>query len=122
MAGFYESLRDSTVHNLLQRYGLKATLLKTVNAVFNATTGAMDSPGTDQKIAATIVKGTYIKKNGVGSLVKEGDLQVYMSAKAPVSDVLTANRLQVGKDTYEIVKVEPIDPGGVAVMYIAWVR
>lgn len=125
---FYESLRDSTAGPLISQYGTSMTLVKPATQSYDPSTGAntvTDDGGTAVKgliisLALMLKRGAGGKHQFSDEMVKQWDHGVVLSAKEcavagvepSVNDTLTIN----GRPT-RIAWIEPIEPGGVPVIY-----
>ena len=117
--GFYEQKRDVLVVKQLAKYGMDMYLKSTTGIVFDAETGG-STGGTER---STLVRGLKypVSRRGKDEIGKDV-LDVYLSASG-LTDVPTlSHRLQVGSKTYDITDIEPLEPGGVVVMYQLRVR
>jgi hypothetical protein len=119
-SGFYAGMRDGVALPLLQQFGFGAAILVRAGDIFNPVTGGMTSPGTYYAFPCQALYGV----NGVMKTTK-GDTSVRVTTKKVTVDasVLT---IQPGTDdrfedeagnTFEILKVSPVNPGGLTVMW-----
>lgn len=126
---FYTDLRDNVANELIKEFGSAMTLrVPGGDQVFDGATGFVTSQGTPTDYAVSGVRTQYKKSEINGTNVKDGDFQVILAANnrttsaalAVVPD--TSMEIIDGGSTYKIVRVEPIQPGNVNVIYKLQVR
>lgn len=79
-------------------------------------------PGTDPAAYTSIgVKIGYEQSDIDGSLIKQGDQQLYVPAKDFIRP-LTGEQLTVGTENYTAQSVEVLAPGDVDVLYVVQIR
>lgn len=113
--GFYEGLRDNTAKNLLIKFGRSMTLKKLNEGVFDTNT----STKTDTETSYT-VKGITVD---IDRHIAQGVQAEYWNQMPIISasglGVVPSSRDSMIIDgvTYKVLKVIPIAPGGVTVIY-----
>lgn len=118
---FYEGLRDGVVKSLLSQYGMGMHLLVSSEGTFTPATGAVTGI-TETAIAVTGLSGKYLKAQKSGTSINNRSQYIYLSPSGMTVVPTASHRLRVSGLEYEIVSVETIAPGGVAVLYQLEVR
>lgn len=123
--GFYAGMRDNVALPLLQRFGFPAAILVKTGAVFNPVTGNMDAPGALVQFNCTALYGGGGRTSSGVDKSTESKTMVRITTKEVNVDA-TQLQIQPNPDdlfldengqTLEILKVSPINPGGVTVMW-----
>ena len=135
MSGFYEALRDGTATPLIEEYGAEITLVRPWDSsdydceydaelmrevCYDTDTGAEVTPGADQEFTGSAVVDNYSKALIDGTAVQAGDRRMLCVGIPEPSAGVDAIKLDGA--TYQVVSVDPLSPGGVAVLYEVQVR
>lgn len=72
--------------------------------------------GSPTEFAVTVVKTKFQHRHVDGELIRATDDRLLVDATGP--EPTLTDKLEVGTNTYTIMNVWPIAPGGVAVLYI----
>lgn len=119
--GFYETKRDGTVKRALAKYGQTMKLVAPGAGAFNPVTGAFN-PSADALYTVQGLFNTQRKGRQVATVSPQKDLSVYVGASGLSVEPSQTHKLRIGIVDYDIVNVEKIAPGGIAVMYLLQVR
>ena len=117
----YNALKN-TARNLLANFGQSMTLTKYLVGTYDPTTGqksSTTSTTTDIGVILPYQSGSGGDQSSVGSLIKEGDQQVFIQLPVVPSP---ADTLTVGSITYDIANIKAIEPAGINVLYELQVR
>jgi hypothetical protein len=72
---------------------------------------------TPDPIGCTLVVIAYTLREREASLIAEGDRKVLIAAQGLQAEPTAAFGLAIGADTFQIVRVMPVSPAGVPVLY-----
>lgn len=115
MSKFYTNLRDKTVLNLLSSKGQKMTLRSTVEGTYDLDTSTKSISQVDYtvigvitQIDETIAQGLQTDSTSRMAIISASGLPIVPSQK---------DRMIVKDIEYRILRVIPIDPGGIQVCY-----
>jgi len=100
---------------------VKITRVTQGTPTFNEETGEFESTTTTQVHTSIGVKIGYEQSDIDGTLIKQGDQQLYVPALGftrPTSN----EQIQVGSTTYTAVSVEVLAPGDTDILYIVQLR
>lgn len=113
MARFNYAQLQGGAGRLIEKFGQAATLRKVTS------TGGLSPVRTTEDHDCTIVVTEYSMREraGAGGLIRGGDKKVLMSARNLEVAPDVSYRLVIGDQDHEIRSVDPLVPGGVAVMY-----
>jgi len=104
----YISLRDGTVEPLITEFG------KPGNIVVNVPpSGAPweSQFGSEESYPITIVQTKFQKSDNSGTLVEMGDVLFIISTQGVTLDPELAQRIIANGTTYQIIRVDPVQPG-----------
>ncbi len=121
---FYIDKRDITAHNLLDKRGFLMTLVSQTGDIFDSNTG-IRTPGTTTNTSVTGILRFFSQDEINGMDILSGDQQALLSGKElAVVDIEpdTTMRLIAKGLTYNVERVTPTQPGGIAVLYRLQVR
>lgn len=109
----YTSLRDDTVEPLIAQFGKAATLTQP-----GTSTGPEydPTPGTPTEYAVTVVESRFSMADKAGTLVQEDDRMFLMSTANDPAPSLKGT-MTVGSDTLQVVNLEPVKPGSIAMLW-----
>lgn len=88
---------------------------------YNPETGAVEGGSGPVTHSSVGVKIGYSQSDIDGTLIKQGDQQLYVPASGFIRPV-TDEQITVGGSTYAVQSVEVIAPGDVDVLYILQIR
>ena len=117
--GFYESLRDDTAANLIDKFGLSALLRQQVGT-YNPATGAQTNVNTDTPVKILTLPMSKAKDVFREDVIESFDQFVIMSAKETAAAGIspgTDDAIVIGTKVSRIVALTPVEPGGIAVIY-----
>ena len=114
MAFDYTGLRNETVEPLIDEFGKDGQL-----AVNDDASGApYDSQlGSETLYDVRLVQTRFKKSDNNGTLVEAGDVLYIVSTKGVKIDPDLANRMIVGTVTYQVVRIDPLQPGNVIMLW-----
>ncbi len=114
MAFDYASLRDGTVEKLIAFFGKPGQI-----AVNDPTTGApYDSRlGSETLHPVKAVQIQFKKADNQGTLVLKTDVLYLVSTEGVTIDPELANRIDVNSITYQVVRVDPLKPGTITMLW-----
>ena len=113
--GFYEDARDGFAKDLLTQFGFKAVLVVPAVGVHDHVTGGF-MPGADKTYAVTALNGS-VKRGRAKELTDAKSRTVYLQASGLAIVPLPGHKLRAGGVDLEVIEVEPVAPGEVAVLY-----
>lgn len=122
---FYNDLRDNTVAPLLLQFGFDMILESAREPTIDPNTGAITAAAVP---LSTTVKGIFrfFSQDEInGEDVLSGDLQCLIGGKEVLAAGIvpdTTMQLTAKGDIYNVVRVTPTQPGGVAVLYRLQIR
>lgn len=115
---FYANLATTAIR-LLTKYGQSTSFTRTDGETHNPVTGAI-SGGSTTIITGNGVVFPYDKKEIDGTNILRTDMRVFFepsSTSPAVDDKCTVNSV-----AYRVVMVQPLNPGGTAVLYTVQLR
>lgn len=111
--------------------GIKDAAKETGNGIALAgtilrTTGADETTypptkGTETEYACNVVLATYSARDRDGTQITARDVRALISPDAE-ADPRNGDRLRVGGETFDVVNVDAVKPGGVVLMWKAQLR
>lgn len=109
----YTDLRDNDIEPLLAEFGKPATLRQP-----GTPTGDEwdPTPGAPTDYAVTVLEGRFSAQEKAGGLVQEDDRKFIMST-AGDPDPSLKGVLIIGGVTLQVVNMEPVQPGSVALLH-----
>jgi len=107
----------ATATRLLQRFGAVATLKRTTTGEYDPATG--ETPLTVESLATTAAVFAYEQKYIDGTLILQGDQQVYLM---PAVEPKQGDTFEWQGRNYQVVSVKPVSPAGVPVLFEAQIR
>jgi hypothetical protein len=122
---FYADLRENTVVPLMEEFGFNMVVRSLRAPVIDPDTGLETSPATPLDTTVTGIFRFYSQDeiNGVTVLANDVKCLIGGSEFAAVgSEPDTSMQLIAKGSTYNIVRVTPTSPGGIAVLYRLQVR
>lgn len=122
MAGQFQYARLArTAQRLIDRFGKTETIK-----------GYFDTPNPSQPNRPGIRTFAELTPRAVflnieaklidGTLVKAGDMKVLVGAVSPALDPKITGTITRGDEVWSIVKIEPLNPGGIKLLYTLQVR
>ena len=119
MAFDYPDIRDNTAEPLIKEFGIGGQV-----AVNDPTTGEpWDSQiGSEVLHSAIFFKSKFTKDNNRGTLVEKNDVLFLMSTEGVTIDPELANRIIVNSVTYQVVRIDPLEPADTIVMWFVHAR
>lgn len=115
--GFYEDLREDTVLPLLREYGQQMTLKAPITGAIDAVNGEHAGINMAQRFTGYGVEESYSIREQDGTNIQRGDKKITFAPDDAAMIPKTTHTLSVGNVAYTIINVEPLSPGGVAVLY-----
>ena len=73
--------------------------------------------GSDLPYAVVLIQTQFKKDNNMGTLVEKDDVQFLVSTQGVTIDPELANRITVDSVTYQVVRVDPLKPGTVTMLW-----
>lgn len=140
MAFDYTGLRDGTVEPLIAEFGKSGSILVTTppgeflldrdgNQILDrdgnpitvrdvvAAAPYGSQLGFDVAHAVTLVQTRFKKSDNNGTLVEMGDVLFLVSTEGVTIDPSMANRMTVGGVTYQVIRIDPLQPGDVVMLW-----
>lgn len=119
---FYERMQ-STANRLLQGKGQLVTLTRQSAGTYTPGS-AVTITATTQAVYGAVFE--YGNKNIDGTLIKEGDKQLLLSAFNSAGVALTApvlnDTVTIGSNSYTITRIRPLSPAGTVVLFDCNIR
>jgi len=114
MAFDYAGLRDETAEPLIKEFGKTGGLL-----VNDPATGAPyeSQIGAEVSHAIIAVQTQFKKTDNNGTLVEMGDVLFLVSTEGVTIDPALANRITMNSITYQVVRIDPLEPGPVVMLW-----
>ncbi len=114
----------SEITSTLAEYGRSAKLRTVTKSgtLYNPTLTNVDADITvvSGNYKQSLIDGTIIKQSLIdGTIIKQGDLQFFVQANEAID---TGNKIIDGADVYNVMDVQLIKPGAVALLYILQCR
>jgi hypothetical protein len=117
----YTEIRE-VADEVIEAFGQAATLRRFTRGTYNPETGGY-SGGSTADTAVKVVVTEYAKNMVDGALILATDRRVLLSAQDLSIEPNPKNdKLVVGGTVYEIVRSDPLSPGGTVVLYELQVR
>lgn len=111
----------ATADQLLTTFGQAASLVFSGSPTYDAATGKAVVVETVRPCIAAVFN--YSDAERANSTIQTGDRKVIVSVTSVnVNAPKVGDRLEIGTETYKIVNVNVLAPGGVAVIYTCQVR
>lgn len=118
MAFDYAPLADVAV-SLIADFGQDATIRRVSGGTYDPVTGTTTgTTTTDTTVSAVVVGISKDYAAQLGGNVQAGDRMALIATDAP----LVSDSLILGSDTWAILDVQEVNPGGTALLYKAHVR
>jgi len=114
MAFDYAGLRDGTVEPLIAEFGKPGQISVNVPAVGDPWDSQI---GGETLFDVKLVQTKFVKDNNQGTLVEENDVLFLVSTEGVTADPEMANRIVVGGVTYQVVRIDPLQPGTVTMLW-----
>lgn len=136
MAFDYVGLRDSVAEPLIAEFGKLGTIF--VNIPANILLDDQDNPilddqdnyilvsdsipyesqlGSEKSHLVALVQTKFKKADNNGTLVEIGDVLYLVSTEGVIIDPGLANRVEVDGVTYQVVRIDPLQPGPVVMLW-----
>lgn len=112
----YTALKTGTVRNLLTKFGFAVTFTRKSLAAY--TPGA-NPVNTTSEITGYGVLDAFQRSEIDGEVVQQGDSRLYFEGE---SEPVIGDTLTIGSQVWRVEAVQPIQPGGVAVMWELRIR
>ena len=110
----YAGLRDEVVEPLIEEFGKDATIAVNEPATSGGGSSQIDS---ETLHPARVVQTQFKKTDNSGTLVEAGDVLYLVSTRGVTIDPDLANRMIVHGVTYQIIRVDPLRPGPVTMLW-----
>lgn len=119
MAIDYANIRDNTAERLIRESGKPGQI-----SVNDPNTGdPWDSQiGNEALHDVTCVQTQFKKENNRGTLIEKGDVLYIVSTEGVTADPELADRIIVKNITYQIVRVDPLEPGPITMLWYVHAR
>lgn len=111
---------DATARALLLKFGGPATFLRVTGAAYDPVTGVTSGGSTTSTATSAVIVGisdAYAEQ--LGGNIQAGD-RIALSDSAYLPDV--GDLLTIGSDTWSVVALLSVNPGGVPLLYKSQVR
>lgn len=108
MAFDYISLRDDTAEPLIAEFGKPGQIAVNDSSSFAPYESQF---GSETLHDCTVVQTRFQKADNNGTLVEEGDVLFLVSTDGVTIDPALAHRIVAGGATYQVVRVDPLQPG-----------
>lgn len=107
-------MRDGTVARILEEYGEPAKLVRWTKGAYDVPDGSFGA-GSTTEFDVTLVTDRFEKAEIDGTRVKREDKKFIMGGadEAPIMN----DKLKIGSELWEVIRVVPIQPGGVIVAF-----
>ena len=120
---FYSKMQ-ATANRLLKGKGQEITLTRQAAGAYNVATGTAAVTTTAQTAYGAMFE--YGDKNIDGTLIKEGDKQLLLSALNSTGTALVAPALNdtvtINTVVYTVVRIKPLSPAGTTVLFDCNIR
>lgn len=110
----YVGLRDVTVEPLLAEFGKSGTLHMNESGTGDPWDSQLDAETT---IDVTVVQTRFEKSDNQGTLVEADDALFLVSTDGVTGDPALADRMTVDGVLYQVVRVDPLKPGPVTMLW-----
>lgn len=114
MQSFDYARSRSSADRLIERFGQAGAIRRTGAATGDAWNPTPSAPADHP---CTLVVDDYEAGEIDGSLIRQTDRKVLVSAEGLGIEPTAADRLVIGGSAMEIVNVRPLSPGGVVVLF-----
>ena len=115
MTGFnYTAMRDNTAIPLINQFGDDAVL--TLTPAADPATPWNPGSGTPVETPARAVQTQFTNADRDGTLIQEGDVLFIVSTQG-LTDIELAETLTSSGTVYQIIKVMPLKPGPIIMLY-----
>lgn len=118
MAGFYESLRDSTAGPLISQYGFTVSIKRIVHGDYR--TDIQEALATPQNYTAKIVRTNFQISEIDGDNIKAGDVKALVAVGTWEPQV--GDQVTIDGEVFFVMDYWPLSPGGVDVLYTVQLR
>lgn len=109
----------STVSELIEEFGARAILNRTIDADYNATSSEVES--SDRASAGRAVRVEYELKDIDGEMIRRGDVRLYVSVAtetgAEMPEPQNGDRITFDGTIWRVIACSPIKSATVAVAY-----
>ena len=139
MAFDYTGLRDETAEPLIKEFGKTGGLLvndpatglynvvnganNVINVLNNVVNGVSSREPYESQFdsetshAIIAVQTQFKKSDNNGTLVEMGDVLFLVSTEGVTIDPALANRITMNSITYQVVRIDPLEPGPVVMLW-----
>jgi hypothetical protein len=114
MAFDYVNIRENTVNPLFQKFGKAAQLSVNVPATGDPWDSQIDG---EELHDVTVIQTTFEKEDNNGTLVQETDVLFLVSTEGVTVDPSLADRLIANGVTYQVVRIDPLQPGPTTMLW-----
>lgn len=118
MSEFYDNIA-STALSLIADRG-RPVVVVSPSGTYTPGTGFTEGTDTEQTVYAVFT--SYRASEIDGTIIRRDDKVCLIAASGASSEITTKNRIKEGSDTWEIVSIDLVKPGDVAILYKAQVR
>ena len=110
----YQRIRDNVAEPKLSQFGTSGYL-----SMNGSSTGKpWDSQlGNDSQLPITVVRTIFKKSDNQGTLVEKNDVMFLVSTEGVSIDPALADRMTVDNVTYQIIRIDPLKPGPVVMLW-----
>jgi len=115
---FYADMA-ATASELLAEFGTTATLVRPAVGTYNPAAGTATS--TPASHAGRGAMFEYAQRDIDGTVIRQGDMRVYLAADLAVTPQ-TGDTLTIGGKTWKVMASRPLAPAGVTVIHDCQVR
>lgn len=105
----YVKIREGTVDPLFERFGKTAQIA--VNVPASGVEPWESQLDGEELHDVTVIQTTFEKADNNGTLVQETDVLFLVSTKGVTIDPSLADRLIANGNTYQVVRIDPLQPG-----------
>ncbi len=122
---FYEKLRDDTVDPLMIQFGFSMILRSSRGPTIDPDTGAITAAAVPVDTTVTGIFRFYSQDEITGNDILSSDIQCLIGgAELNTAGIVPDPSMQlIAKgSTYNIVRITPTQPGGIAVLYRLQIR
>lgn len=113
MTRFDYSNLESTAKRLIDRFGRDAVLIKKGTPADGAT--LYDAPPADTESDIILCETRFSLMNRDGTLIKNGDKRWLISTEGLAPEL--EDKVQLDGTKYELINVDPLNPGGTVLLY-----
>lgn len=115
MAFDYAGARDTVAQPLIDEFGKPGTVM--VNDPSTSVGPGESQLGNETPHAVRLVQAQFKKADNSGTLVETGDVLYLVSTQGVAIDPALANRMVVDGTTYEVIRVDPLQPGDTVMLW-----